>query len=254
MQIHIISTGTLRVKAGEMICQVGVEQIKKKYPVDESGLITLGMNALMVIESERVVLIDPGCADFLPRSISETYGLTIDVSIEQELLERGFTPEEVTDVIFTHLHFDHGSGAFRRVPGKIEKKFANARYHVLRDHFNYAQKPKRKEAGSFFNMFFRYIDRVYWIEDWKPEWIEFETYSGHTHGMVVPKILAQEMPLYYLTDLVPMEMFLEAGIYSGYDLNPQLSLREKERFIKDLRETSRIVYFHEPLKNSVIYP
>jgi len=254
MQIRFINTGTLNVKAREMICPVGLDQIKRKYIVDESGLMRLGMNTLLVIESDRVVLIDPGCADFLPRSISETYGLKIDLSIERGILEAGITPEEVTDVIFTHLHFDHGSGAFRRVPGKIEKKFTNARYHVLRDHFKYALKPERKEAGTFFTMFFRYIDRIHWLEDWKPDWIEFETFFGHTRGMVVPKIHTPEGPLYYLTDLVPMEMFLEHGIYSGYDLDPEQVLREKEKFINELDETSRRIYFHELLENNNIYP
>jgi glyoxylase-like metal-dependent hydrolase (beta-lactamase superfamily II) len=241
------------VEAVEMIRPVHTDKIMEKYPIDENGMMKLGLNALMVNESGRNILIDPGCADFLPKSISEKYGLKIDVPIEERLIKLGVPPEEVTDVIFTHLHFDHGSGAFRRIPGKVEKKFINARYHVLKEHYDYALKPKRKEAGTFFTRFFRYIDKVYWLEDWQLGWIEFQPYFGHTHGMVVPRILSQEVPVYYLTDLVPMEMFLEPGIYSGYDLQPDTALNEKVRFIDGLSGTSRFIYFHEPLKESSIY-
>jgi glyoxylase-like metal-dependent hydrolase (beta-lactamase superfamily II) len=237
-----------------MIRPVHPSKIQEKYPVDENGTMKLGLNALMVTESGRNILIDPGCADFLPKSISERYGLEIDVTIEERLLNLGVPPEEITDVIFTHLHFDHGSGAFRRVPGKVEKKFINARYHVLREHYDYALKPRRIEASSFFTRFFRYVDKLYWLEDWQLDWIEFQPYFGHTHGMVVPKILSQEVPVYYLTDLVPMEMFLGSGIYSGYDLQPETALGEKERFLEDLSEASRFIYFHEPLMGSRFYP
>jgi hypothetical protein len=72
--------------------------------------------------------------------------------------------------------------------------------------------------------------------------------------MVVPRILLQEVPVYYLTDLVPMEMFLEPGIYSGYDLHSDTALSEKVEFLEALTETSRFIYFHEPLKNNSIYP
>ncbi len=86
----------------------------------------LSMNALLVKEGKQVVLIDPGTADFLPARLKQEYGFEMPVSLEEIMQESDLSVEEITDVIFTHLHFDHGSGAFKRVPGNIIKRFPNA--------------------------------------------------------------------------------------------------------------------------------
>ena len=254
MEIYTIPCGTLKVKATEMISPLTVKQIRKMYPVNEEGDMQLAMNALLVIESSRVVIFDPGCADFLPRRLSEYYGLVTGEPIEEKLEGLGVIPDQVTDVIFTHLHFDHGSGAFRRVPGRIEKRFPGARYHLLKEHFEYALKPDRKEASSFFTKFFRYIDRIHWLEDWKEEWIRFRSFYGHTYGMVVPVIFSPDVTTCYLTDLLPMRIFLEKEVFSGYDLNPELALKEKETFLNGLSGSNRLIYFHDPLESNTIYP
>jgi len=153
MEMHILHLGILKAKAEEMIRPLKVEEISKLYNVDSEGNISLALNALLLIEGERVVLIDPGCAEFLPARIMKEYGLEVTESIESILKNKGVDAGQVTDVIFTHLHFDHGSGAFMRQPGKIVKRFPNARYHVLKEHFNYATRPFPSESNSFFTLF-----------------------------------------------------------------------------------------------------
>ena len=254
MRINTMKCGTLKVKAEEMIKPLPLEVIQRKYEVDAGGYMKLAMQSLLVEESESVLVIDPGCADFLPRSLAESYGLEIGVPLEESLIKMGVAAEQVTDVIFTHLHFDHGSGAFRRVPGNIVKVFPNARYHVSKEHYDYARKPQPREASSFFTTFFRYVDRIYWLEDWSREWIKFMPFYGHTHGMVVPVILDGHTSVYYLSDLIPMEIFLDTGVYSGYDLNPDLAIREKKDLLSGLAGSNQIIYFHDPLENSRIYP
>jgi glyoxylase-like metal-dependent hydrolase (beta-lactamase superfamily II) len=254
MRIETLLCGTLKVKAEEMIKPLPLELIKGRYPVDAEGYMKLAMHSLLLEESGSIAVIDPGCADFLPSSISETYGLEITVPLEETLLSIGISAEQVTDVIFTHLHFDHGSGAFKRVPGNIQKTFPNASYHVLKEHYEYALKPDRKEASSFFTKLFRYIDRIYWLEEWKPEWIRFKRYYGHTRAMVVPVILDGSEPIHYLSDLIPMDVFLEKGTFSGYDLSPETAIMEKEDFLQDLSGSGRMIYFHDLLKASRFYP
>ena len=254
MRINTLMCGTLTVKADEMIKPVSLEVIGGKYNIDARGNMKLAMHGLVVEESDRIVVIDPGCADFLPRTITDAYGLEIEVPLEENLSKLGVAVDRVTDVIFTHLHFDHGSGAFKRVPGNIEKVFSNARYHVSKEHFAYASNPDKKEASSFFTKIFRYVDRVYWLEDWDAEWIRFNKYYGHTYGMVVPVIFDGETPVYYISDLIPMYIFLHSGVYSGYDLNPDLAIREKEDFLSRLSGPNRLIYFHDPLSRSSSYP
>ena len=229
------------------------EQIGTKYPVDQEGYMRLNMNALLVIEEDRRVLIDPGTADFLPARLREEYGLEIPLAMEEMLQRVDVLPGQLTDVIFPHLHFDHGSGAFRRVPGNIVKRFPNAKYHVLKEHYQYSLHPDRSEANSFCTGFFKYLDRIHWLEDWQYDWMEFRIYNGHTRAMVVPVIDGGRERTYFVSDLLPMEVFLEPELYCGYDLDPELVIREKQDFLDQTEQGARFILFHDTLKESIFY-
>ena len=253
MEVKILPCGKLKVQAQEMIKPLTMKEIDARYQVDHKGFIPLAMNALLLEEGDSKVLIDPGTADFLPARLKQEYGFKMPVPLEELLFGLHVDPDEITDVIFTHLHFDHGSGAFKRVPGNIVKRFPHARYHVLKDHYQYALRPDRVEASSFTTVFLKRLDQIHWLEDWDNDWISFEVFHGHTKGMVVPEIQSGEGTIYFMSDLLPMEIFLKPGTWCGYDLDPDLLLKEKQDFLQKLRPESRLIFFHDPLKESIIY-
>ena len=254
MQIQILPLGFLKARAVEMIKPLSVAEIGIKYKVDTEGYIKLSLNGLLVMENNQVVIIDPGCADFLPGRVLREYGLEVPEPMESVLEKVGISTGQVTDVIFTHLHFDHGSGAFQKQPGRIVKRFANARYHLLHEHYEYALHPDGSESNSFFTGFFRYVDAIHWLEDWSEPWMEFRIYNGHTKGMVIPVIKGEPEPTYFVSDLLPMQAFLKNQVYSGYDLDPGLARKEKQEFIDGLDGLNKLVFFHDPLIDSMIYP
>jgi glyoxylase-like metal-dependent hydrolase (beta-lactamase superfamily II) len=255
MELYHIPCGTVVVRTDEMFNHLPSERIRCYYRVGATNELRIPMNALLIASGDQAVLIDPGCAEFLPKRFLESYGLNIERPMEEMIARAGFHPEQVTDVIFTHLHFDHGSGAFLREPGRITKRFPKARYHVLKSHYVYARKPHPGESGSFFCTFLKYVDEIHWLEEWpKNHWISFRVFHGHTKWMVVPEILFNGRRVYYLSDLIPMELFLEPDVNSGYDIDPELAVREKVDFLEGLERESELIFFHDPLKNSIIYP
>lgn len=245
--------GYLRVQAVEMIKPLQEEEIRSFYEVDREGYMKLAMNALLVESGDSKVLIDPGTADFLPARLKEEYGFKMPITLGEVLLGMNVDPGDITDVLFTHLHFDHGSGAFKRIPGDIIKRFPNARYHALREHYEYALRPERVEASSFSAVFLKRLDKIHWLEEWDIDWITYDVFYGHTKGMVVPIIHSGEEKIYFMSDLLPMEIFLQPGTWCGYDLDPQLLLREKQEFLQHLAPETRLVLFHDTLKDSVFY-
>jgi len=254
MELHILPLAYLKADAETMIKPLSAQEIQKHYGVDSEGFIRLGLNSLLIIVGKQVVLIDPGCADFLPARIMKDYGLEVNESMEGILANKGIKTSQVSDVIFTHLHFDHGSGAFLRKPGRIAKRFPHARYHVLKEHFDYTKRPDPFESNSFFSSFFNYIDQVHWLEDWSAPWMEFNIYQGHTKGMVVPVITSAGERIYYLSDLIPMQIFLNQDIWCGYDLDPDLAKFEKRRFLNEIRNSGKLIFFHDTLTESMYYP
>lgn len=236
-----------------MIKPLRRDEIAAKYAIDQEGYMKLPMRAIIVEKEDRRVLIDPGVADFLPMKLRREYGLEIPLSLEEEMSRIDLSPDQISDVVFTHLHFDHASGAFKRVPGNIVKRFPNARYHVLKEHYQYALDPDPFEAESFCTGLLKYLDRIHWLEDWDLDWMSFQVFHGHTRGMVVPAIHADEGPVYFVSDLLPMEIFLDPELWCGYDLESGLQLWEKEKFLQKLAPNSRLILFHDMLKESVFY-
>ena len=84
--------------------------------------------------------------------------------------------------------------------------------------------------------------------------MDFRIFNGHTKGMVVPVIKSDDGKTYFTSDLIPMHIFLDPEVYSGYDLDPELAKREKQEFLYGMDESSRLLLFHDPLINSMIYP
>lgn len=234
-----------------MIKPLNIEKISLKYKVDKEGFMRLSMNALLVEDSDRKVIFDPGAAEFLPLRIRKEYGLEVPVSLEDTLLGLELVPEEITDVVLTHLHFDHASGGFKRVPGNIMKRFSQARYHVLKEHYRYAINPDPFESDSFSTGLLKYLDRIHWLEDWDMDGISFRIFNGHTRGMVIPLIHSESRTTYFMSDLVPMEIFLEPSLWCGYDLEPGLLLKEKQEFLPEISVGSTLVYYHDILRSSV---
>jgi glyoxylase-like metal-dependent hydrolase (beta-lactamase superfamily II) len=253
MKLNVIPCGTLKVNARKMHNHLPESRIRSRYRVDPDGTMRIAMNALLVDDGERLVIFDPGCADFLPSRFIASYGLEISEPMETILERSGYRAEQVTDVVFTHLHFDHGTGAFAREPGRICKRFPNADYRVLKEHFDYAQKPHESESNSFALFFFRYLDRVHWLEEWKVDWLELKVCHGHTKFMAVPGIRTGTGLTWFLSDLVPMESFLEPDVCSEYDLDPGLALGEKNQFLAGIAAGSELIFFHDPLTDRKIY-
>lgn len=253
MEVRIVPCGTLKVKAAQMIKPLSLKDIRTRYDVDAEGNMRLAMNALLVEEGDLKVLIDPGTADFLPARLRNEYGLEMPQDLETILRKMDVSTEDISDVLFTHLHFDHGSGAFKRIPGNIVKRFPNARYHVLKEHYQYALKPDRVEASSFSTALFKHLDKIHWLEDWDMDWIRFKVFNGHTRGMVVPVIQTGEELTYFMSDLCPMEIYLEEGTWCGYDLDPAIMIKEKQDFLSQIDKQSNLILFHETLRDKVIY-
>jgi glyoxylase-like metal-dependent hydrolase (beta-lactamase superfamily II) len=219
--------------------------IRDRYEVDENNQMRIGMNGLIIEIEDRVILFDPGCATFLSKSLAETYDLEMDYSLEEAVKRSGYSVEQITDVLFTHLHFDHGSGAFLRVIGGIEKAFPNARYVVSKKQLESINSLPAEDSSSFFHKLLRFAGELTFFEDWNVEGINFYISHGHTEHMLVPVIDAGDSDVLFATDLIPMELHIMKGAWSYYDDDKVLLEKERGEVLATLRPGSEIIYYHE---------
>ncbi len=246
MNYTVLDLGTLKVNAFEMIMGVSEDLIREHYKVYAHDQIRIAMNGMIVEDGDKVIIFDPGTATFLPKSLEELYDLKMDHSLEEVVNKAGYDVGQITDVLFTHLHFDHGSGTLKRIIGGIEPVFPNARTIVSKLQLDYIKNESKAERNSFFDKLLRYAGELTFFEDWKTDNIRFARSHGHTGHMLVPILADTDRDILYATDLIPMKLHNRKGAWSYYDVDHVLLEKEKEVVLASLRPGYEIVYYHDP--------
>lgn len=251
--IDAIQTGLFRLDGGAMFGVVPKTLWSKHIQPDELNRIPMGMRC-WVIRSEatrRVYLVDAGAGHKGDEKFQRIYDLDFSQGdLLSGLAGLGLAPVDITDIIFTHLHFDHAGGATRFKPGTTESEllFPQARHWVTPDHLQTAQFPNAREKASFLK------DNVQPIFDSPHLQLieEGEAYEpgldtlwvhGHTLGMQLPRITADGKTLLFAADLFPTHAHVPLPWVMGYDMQPLRTLAEKESILSAAADGGWFVFY-----------
>jgi glyoxylase-like metal-dependent hydrolase (beta-lactamase superfamily II) len=150
MRLHPIEAGNFKLDGGAMFGVVPKTLWERTNPSDDKNRIEMASRCLLVEEGKRLILIDTGMGNKQGDSFFRHYGLWGDYSLVSSLALAGFHPDDITDVFFTHLHFDHCGGAVNKDnTGKLIPAFKNAYYWVHKSHWEWATFPNAREKASF---------------------------------------------------------------------------------------------------------
>jgi glyoxylase-like metal-dependent hydrolase (beta-lactamase superfamily II) len=174
----------------------------------------------------------------------------------KSLNQLGFSADDITDVILTHLHFDHCGGAVKLTKEKLEPAFPNAIYWSTAKHWEWAINPNSREKASFLKENFVPLqehDQLKFVEEKEGELTPFSNNidilfaHGHTQSMMLPLIKYKGKTICYMADLIPSSMHVPLPYVMGYDMFPMTTLIEKEIFLKKACEENYILFFeHDP--------
>ncbi len=240
-EIYAVESGRFRLDGGAMFGVVPKTLWQRSIEPDEKNRILMAMRCLLIKSdiSGKIYLVDNGTGTKFDEKMSRIYDLDYDHSDLVGSLEAcDVLPDEITDIIFTHLHFDHcGGTTYYDQTGNLRHRFKNARYHVNRRHLDNAMNPNAREKASFLNDNIDPIstsERLHTVEDLH----EFEeglttlTVEGHTIGQQLPVIEGAGKKLVYAADLIPTHVHVPLPWIMGYDMQPLKTLAEKENFLK----------------------
>ena len=150
MEIYAIETGNFKLDGGAMFGVVPKVMWQKVYPADENNLCNWAMRCLLVVDGDRKVLIDTGVGDKQSDKFFGHYYLHGDSTLEKSLGKLGFSVDDITDVLLTHLHFDHCGGSIKYNENQeLVPTFPNATFHTSKQQWEWATKPNRRERASF---------------------------------------------------------------------------------------------------------
>lgn len=248
MKLTSIPTGNFKLDGGAMFGVVPKSLWKKSYPADENNMINMALRCLLIETDNRKIIVDTGIGTKQEAKFFGHYHLSGDDTLEKSLLNAGVKPEDITDVILTHLHFDHCGGTVKRNDENFELTFPNAMHWISESQWEWATKPNRREKASFltenfipimqsgkltlFSNSFQFSDEIY-----------IKLYNGHTDGQAIPFVNYNGKTVVYMADLIPTAAHLPLPYIMAYDTRPLISLTEKEDFLNEAVEKDYILFF-----------
>jgi len=256
MNLYPIETENLKLDGGAMFGIIPKTLWEKVYPCDEKNLCNWSMRCLLVVDGDRKVLIDNGIGDKQDEKFLRHYYLNGENTLEKSLAKYGFSSDDITDMILTHLHFDHCGGSIKYNKDKTsyELTFKNATYWISKKQFNWAIQPNRRESASFLKENILPIEESGHLKliekdcEILPD-ISVKLFDGHTQGQVIPHINYNGRTIVFMADLLPSTAHIPMPWIMAYDTQPLVTLKDKERFYIDALKNNHTLFFEHDLYN-----
>jgi glyoxylase-like metal-dependent hydrolase (beta-lactamase superfamily II) len=262
MKIHVLNTGNFKLDGGAMFGVVPKTIWQKTNPADSNNMCDWAMRCLLIENGKQLILVDAGIGDKQSEKFFSHYHLSGNDSLIGNLNKLGFSPEDVTDVFLTHLHFDHCGGAIQHNKDHtgFEPVFKNAHYWSTENHWKWATEPNAREKASFLTENILPIQ-----ESGQLKFIErkgdmtknvFENFDvlfvdGHTESMMIPHIHYKDKTLVFMADLLPSIGHIPLPYVMGYDTRPLITLAEKGNFLQKATDENHVLFFEHDAVNEL---
>ncbi len=252
MKIFSVLAGYFKLDGGAMFGVVPKSIWQGLNPADERNLCRWALRCLLIEHGNRLVLIDCGLGTKQDEKFFRHYEPHGNETIESELQRLGFSVADVTDVILTHLHFDHCGGAVSRHDQRLVPTFPRATYYCHQAQWHAALKPNAREKASFLPENFlplqehECLQLVGGEEEILPG-VSLRTVYGHTDAMLIPVISYRDVTVVYMADLIPSAAHIPVPYVMAYDIRPLDTLSEKEILLQQAVDQSYVLFFeHDP--------
>jgi glyoxylase-like metal-dependent hydrolase (beta-lactamase superfamily II) len=254
----ILHPSVFKLDGGAMFGIIPKPLWSKQIPADEQNRIQLSLRVMLIQTASKNILIDTGIGDYHGDKFDDRFGVLGPKSPLLESLQKNYQlkADDITDLIVSHLHFDHVGGLGHESDEHVTI-FPKATLHIHRQHYDYALKPTLRDAGSFHSQFFRPLvekamkeGRVHWLDgedglvlDDQGDKIFFKCSHGHTPWLVHP----YDERFIYMADLVPTSAHIPVPWVMGYDISPGRTTIDKVNFYNFIIEKNLTMVFEHDM-------
>ena len=253
-QYFCLEPARFKLDGGAMFGIIPKPLWHKVHPSDDLNRIELALRLVVIKTGTKNILIDTGIGDYHGNKFDQRFGITDSNSpLEKALAEINLSPADITDLVISHLHFDHVGGIGKLVDGAMEPVCKNAIVHLHTRHYEYAHKPTERDYGSFHFDYFNPVlewyktnKQIHFLDGMEGEIIpelKFKCSMGHT-----PYLLhAYDDKFFYMADLIPTSNHVSIPWVMGYDISPGVTTQDKRRILSFIEENKLTMIFeHDP--------
>ena len=264
MNLYPINAGNFKLDGGAMFGAVPKTIWNKTNPADSKNLIDISARCLLIEDGKRLILIDTGMGDKQSDKFFSYYSLWGEDTLGGSLKKAGFSVEDITDVFFTHLHFDHCGGAIKRTSSgeSFEEVFKNAVFWTNESHWNWALEPNKREGASFLkeNLLpieqsgrLKFISAKNGMISFASE-LGFDIFyaDGHTEKQMIPIISYKGQKIAFAADLIPTAGHVPLPYVMGYDIRPLTTLKEKDFFLNYVVDNNILLCLEHDSVNEIL--
>lgn len=258
-KIYSVQTGFFRLDGGAMFGVVPKMLWSRTNPSDENNRIQMCTNSLLLDNGKRKILIDNGVGHKMSKKLNEIFAVDYSkYTLLDSLKKININPEDITDVILTHLHFDHAGGStYYGEDKKLRVTFPNATHYIQKKQFEWGLNPTERDKASFYSNDFELLHQEKVANLLEGEFkiddtVKLIPLNGHTRNMQVVKISDEQNTLFYAADLIPMSAHIHIPYIMGFDLQPLITLEEKRKYLtKAVKDNWTIFLEHDTVTESV---
>ena len=253
MKILTIDTGYFYADGGAMFGAIPKSSWSRRYPSNAQNGCVLAMRSLLIEADGRIILVDNGAGYKHLKALS--YYQFFDLQdLHEALRKRGIEPTDVTDMVFTHLHFDHCGYTTLQDPQSdtLRLAFPNANHWVSRRQWENFRQPHPLEQGSYFPEDMELVEssgRLRLVEEEEmalTPHVRFRLFDGHTPGQIALYCDLPERTYLFAGDVIPLAAHLSLAWISAYDDAPLRSYEAKERMLAEaVAHKQAIIYCHD---------
>ncbi len=227
---------------------------QQRISADERNCIPMMMRLMLIQGEGKNILVDAGSGNKYSEKFNTIYSIEDSLgSLEKGLAENNLSFSDITDVIITHLHFDHAGGSTIISGKEIVPTFPNARYYVQKSQFEWAKNPIESDRASYFANDFEPLIKnnkliiLNGAKDICPG-VSVQVTNGHTSGQQHVIVSDGKVTIFYCADLIPTSAHLGIPWNMSYDHRLLLTIEEKKTVLKKASEEGWVLFFeHCPI-------
>lgn len=255
---YVLHPAVFKLDGGAMFGIIPKPLWQKAIPADELNRIQLSLRVMLIQTATKNILIDTGIGDYHGEKFDNRFGVEGSKNPLLQILKEELNLDtcDITDLIISHLHFDHVGGLGTDDPHQLV--FPDATLHIHRQHYDYSLNPTARDIGSFHAQYFKGLietaeknGKVHWLEgkegviltDGKDS-INFKCSFGHTPYLMH----AYDENFIYMADLVPTAHHVPIPWVMAYDIAPGQTTKDKAEFYQFISDTKKTMVFEHDMQ------